>query len=355
MTTVLFPEWAPQAGVMLVWPDTASDWAPTLAAVEPVYTRLATVITHFAQALIIGQDEAHLRAIQRQLAPHTRPDRLAFAAHATDDTWIRDYGPLTVQREGRTVLLDFRFNGWGGKYPALQDDTLTQRLHAAGVFGEAELEVVPLVLEGGAIDTDGAGTLLATRRCVLAPSRNPGLDEAELEASLKALLGARRILWLAHGWLAGDDTDGHVDMLARFCAPDTIAYTRCDDSQDEHATALGALALELKTLRQADGAPYRLIPLPLPAPIYDPDGRRLPASYANFLIVNEAVLVPTYHDPADTIALKRLQAVFTPRRAIGIDCRALIAQYGSLHCATLQLPQGVPIHDAHGLDPAAKR
>ena len=203
------------------------------------------------------------------------------------------------------------------------------------------MQACEFVLEGGSIDTDGEGTLLTTTACLLTESRNPQLDQQQIEMRLKTELGVTRILWLQHGFLAGDDTDSHIDMLARFCAPDTIAFMQCDDPGDEHFESLAAMAQELRQFRTRDGQPYRLIGLPLPAAIYNSVGQRLPASYANFLIINDAVLVPQYNDRSDEIVLKRLAACFPDRQMIGIPCRALIEQYGSLHCLSMQFPDGV--------------
>jgi agmatine/peptidylarginine deiminase len=241
-------------------------------------------------------------------------------------------------KDGRLAHLDFIFNGWGGKFDAALDNTLTQQLHALGAL-TAPVEPVNFVLEGGGIDVDGEGTLLTTSRCLLAPTRNPTLSKAQIETVLKDKLGVRRVLWLEHGDLLGDDTDGHVDTIARFCNATTIAYQACEDAYDAHHADLKALESELRALTQPNGQPYTLVPLPLPPAIHDEDGKRLPAGYPNFLILNGAVLVPTYGDAAtDAEALRRLRPHFPGRDVIGIDCRALINQYGSLHCVTMQLP-----------------
>jgi agmatine deiminase len=220
------------------------------------------------------------------------------------------------------------------------------------VFGELPLERVSLVLEGGGIEVDGSGSLLATERCLLAPTRNPGLGRAALEERLGELFGLKRVLWLRHGALAGDDTDSHIDTLARFCDARTIAYAACDDPSDKHYDELGAMAEELRGFRAADGRPYQLVALPWPRAKRDAEGNRMPATYANFLIINGAVLVPTYRDPADRLALDCLGRCFPGREIIGIDCLALIQQHGSLHCVTMQLPEGV-LRDAPA--PAADR
>jgi agmatine/peptidylarginine deiminase len=243
---------------------------------------------------------------------------------------------------GRARLLDFRFNGWGGKFAAERDDRITGALHRQGVFGGVERVPVDLVLEGGAVETDGAGTLLATRSSVITNSRNPGLDQTGVESRLRELLGIERFLWLDHGALTGDDTDGHIDTLARFTDPDTIAHVSCRPD-DPDAPEIDAMIRELAALRTAAGRPYRLVPLPPPGEHRDTDGRRLAASYANFLVINGAVLVPVYGDAADAAALQTLGRCFPGRRTIAVDCRALIRQNGSLHCVTMQIPAAVPL------------
>lgn len=335
------PEWAPQSGVLLTWPHAFGDWADRLAQVEPVFAALAREIARRERALIACRDDAH-RAHVRAVLADARVDmrRVDLALAPSNDTWARDHGPITVLCRDQALLLDFRFNGWGGKYPSALDDRVTARLHAAGAFGHAPLEPVDLVLEGGAIEVDGSGTLLTTARCLPAATRNPGLGRAAIERELGEWLGLNRVLWLEHGYLEGDDTDGHVDMLARFCDAGTIAYVGCDDPNDAHYAELQALEAELTRARTAAGAPYRLVPLPLPGARYE-GGRRLPATYANFLIINGAVLVPTYRDPADAVALARLRACFPGREVVGIDCVPVIEQSGSVHCLTMQLPAGV--------------
>ena len=337
----LLPEWAPQDGVLLVWPHAGTDWAGDLPAVENVYLELARAITPRERLLVVCHDGPHQVRVSRLLKTEGIDQRqIRYAIAPSDDTWARDFGPLTVHADGQPRLLDFRFNGWGGKYPHARDDAITATLHGEGLFDDVPLERIDLVLEGGAIDTDGEGTLLTTVSCLLDARRNPGLDQAALEERLSRYLGLDRIHWLTHGWLDGDDTDGHVDMLVRFCDPGTLAVTVCDDPNDRHYRELAALRDEAAALRDSRGRPYRILELPIPAPIHDDDGRRLPASYANFLIINEAVLVPLYADPNDALAMATLAGAFAEREIIGIDCRPLIRQNGSLHCLTMQLPAG---------------
>ncbi len=339
---MLIPEFVPQSGVMLTWPHKQSDWKDQLDSVERVYLEIARAVTAREQLLVICHNALHRQQIIDRLASaaiSTRNRRLACAP--SNDTWVRDYGPLAVCLDGKTILQDYTFNAWGRKYAAALDDRITGNLYRAGVFGELDYQRYGLVLEGGSIDVDGCGTLLTTTQCLLAPTRNPGLGKAGLEDWFHRHLGIEHVLWLEHGALAGDDTDAHVDMLARFCSPDTIAYAQCPDPGDAHYPSLAAMELELRNFRTINGEPYRLVPLPIPQPIHDEQGQRLPASYANFLIINDAVLLPVYDDPADRIAQQALAACFPERDMIPINCLPLIRQYGSLHCATMQLPAGV--------------
>jgi agmatine deiminase len=268
-------------------------------------------------------------------------DRVYVHALPTNDTWARDFGPITVFQDGAPLLLDYGFNGWGLKFRACYDNQVTARLQASGAFGNSPREVPGLVLEGGSLESDGAGTLLTTSACLLEANRNPHLDRTQLEQQLRQQLGADRVLWLEHGYLAGDDTDCHVDTLARLAPGDCIIYQSCDDPADEHFTELTAMAAELAALRTRAGLPFTLLPLPWPKACYADDGHRLPATYANFLILNGAVLVPVYNSTRDESALSVLSRAFPDRQIIAVPCRPLIEQHGSLHCITMQLPQGV--------------
>ncbi len=336
------PEWATQDGVMLTWPHVHGDWAGNLADAEKVFAQLALEISRRERALIVCHDDAHREHVSSLLeAAGVDLAHADLRIAPSNDSWARDHGPVTVLCSGEPQLLDFRFNGWGGKYEAGLDNAITPTLFRDGAFGDTPLETVDLVLEGGGIEVDGSGTLLATRPCLMSPKRNPDMTLARMEKLLAEHLGIARFLWLEYGWLAGDDTDGHIDTLARFCDRETIAYVRCDDLDDEHHEPLSAMEMELKQFISATGTPYRLVPLPLPGAKYDDEGRRLPATYANFLIINDAVLVPTYDDPMDAVALQRLRPCFPERELVAIDALPLIRQYGSLHCVTMQLPAGV--------------
>ncbi|MFG6666714.1 agmatine/peptidylarginine deiminase [Halomonas sp. HNIBRBA4712] len=338
----LLPEWHPQDALQLTWPRADGDWQPLLERIEATLERIVLAAACY-QRVIVSVSEAATRArLEFRFASlGVASERLLFVQAATDDTWARDHGPLGVMAEnGEMALLDYTFTGWGGKFPASRDNALTQALGEQGVWA-CDVVTRALVLEGGGIETDGQGTLMATKECLLNPNRNPTLSQAEIEHALKADLGVERILWLANGFLEGDDTDSHIDTLARFCSPDTIAYVRCDDETDPHYPALKAMEAELLAFRQLNGAPYRLIALPWPDAAFDPDdGHRLPATYANFTIINGAVLVPTYADPADLAALNALAEAFPERQIVPIECQSVIRQHGSLHCLTMQLPQG---------------
>jgi len=329
-----------QDGVLIAWPHEGTDWADDLAAAEAEFLALASAIAAHERLVVLCRDHAHAAHIRTLLDDQVEDPRcLCPIPCPYDDTWLRDYGPLTVMEDGRPVLLDFRFDGWGRKYPATHDDAATGRLQAAGLF-RAPLERHDWVLEGGAVESDGAGTLLLNAPCVLDPRRNPGLTREAAQARLAQALGAKRVLWLDVPPLAGDDTDGHIDTLARFADPGTILHSACDDPGHPDRPALERLETQLRRLTRADGSPYRLVPLPLPRPLRH-DDRPLPANYANFLALPEAVLVPQYGDrERDDLALERIALAFPGRAVLGIPSAHLIRQNGSLHCLTMQLPRG---------------
>ena len=258
----------------------------------------------------------------------------------SNDTWARDHGFITLtDDEGHHRLLDFCFNGWGEKFPAKLDNAINRRLYDEGLLGGEYVDCLDFVLEGGSIESDGRGTVFTTTGCLLAPHRNQPLTKAQIEERLKRELHAERILWIDHGALTGDDTDGHIDTLVRICPDDTLLYMGCDDPDDEQYDELRLMEEQLKTFRTIDGRPYRLLKLPMPRPIYD-GGDRLPATYANFLVINGAVLCPTYAQPdLDAEALRLIGEAFPDREIVGIDCNSIIKQHGSLHCCTMQFPQ----------------
>ena len=335
------PEWAPQSGIQLTWPHAGTDWAPVLADAQRTFLDIARVVSRHERLLVVTPEP---EATRRQLREGgVQMGNVTLLRCPTNDTWARDHAPLTLVDEGgQPVLLDFAFNGWGLKYPADRDNLITRRACKAGALSGRYENYLDFVLEGGSVETDGRGTLLTTVSCLLSPNRNPRLSRREIEARLLSALHADRVLWLEHGHVAGDDTDGHIDTLARMAPDDTILYTQCTDPADEHFADLRLMEDELRALRTATGQPYRLLPLPLPRPIVDDLGRRLPATYANFLVINGAVLLPTYRQPLlDLQAADALSRAFPGREVVGVDCTTLIREHGSLHCVSMHYPEGV--------------
>jgi agmatine/peptidylarginine deiminase len=334
------PEWAHQSAVLLAWPYAEGAFSPWLADVEQTYLLIAAAISQ-RQKLIVACHDENLQQRIAQLLNERKiaADRIALIVLPYNDVWVRDTAPITVDTTDALRYLNFRFNAWGGKYEHDDDAALATRLHASGILGHHPIRHIDFVLEGGSLETDGAGTLLTTTRCLLNPNRNPELNQAQIEQKLKESLGLNRVLWLQHGYAEGDDTDAHIDTLARFCPNDTIAYTACNGCDDPLYGELKAMEAELQALRTTDNRPYHLVALPIPDIINSEDGERLPATYANFLVINGAVLVPTYDDTvADRIALERIAACFPDREIIAIPATPLIRQYGSIHCMTMQFP-----------------
>ena len=334
-------EWEPQSAVLLAWPHAGTDWAARLDSVESTCAALIAAISRCETAIVCTPDAeigAHAAECLRDAGADL--SRVRFVEIPYDDTWLRDSGPITLRDGGdRCVLLDFRFTGWGGKFEASQDDALVAGLIERGVFRRgAQHQRVDWALEGGAIESDGCGTILTTWKCL--QQRHPGQPRELIELTLRNALSAQRVLSLDHGYLQGDDTDAHVDTLARFAPDDAIVFQACSDPDDPHYKELDAMRRELEALRSSDGKPYRLFPLPWPWPIMD-EGRRLAASYANYLIINGAVLVPAYGDAVDDAAAQTIALAHPGREVIRIPCRPLIWQNGSLHCMTMQLPAGV--------------
>jgi agmatine deiminase len=332
-------EWEVQDGVLLAWPHEGTDWSYMLDDIRPVFAEIIRQITRFERVLLAAPDSQE--AEEYLAAAGIDMTKTAICQLPNNDTWTRDFGPLTVIYNDQPVLLDFGFNGWGLKFPCNHDNMISRRLKESGAL-QPKLNTIGLILEGGSIESDGLGTILTTAECLLSPNRNPQLSKSDIEQALASLMGTRRVLWLNHGWLAGDDTDSHVDTLARICPNNTIVYQACDNPLDEHFETLKLMERELATFSSPDGSPYLLIPLPWPRARFDEQAHRLPATYANFLVINGAVLVPTYRDPEkDTIACELIGQAFAGREIVAIDCLPLLEQHGSLHCVTMQLPQGV--------------
>lgn len=303
----MLAEWEPQSAVQLTWPHKDTDWAPILPEITAVYEEIKREIESRETVIVVDD------------IPH-------------NDTWARDHGFITVEENGQLILLDFKFNGWGEKFAAELDNDINRQLYEQQLVKGIYESHLDFVLEGGSIESDGKGTIFTTTCCLMAPHRNQPLTQQEIEQQLKEWLGAERIVWINHGSLIGDDTDGHIDTLVRIAPNDTLLYIGADD---EHPDLL-LMEQELQQLRTIDGHPYRLLRLPMPRPIYD-DGERLPATYANYLVINDAVLVPTYNQPdLDQEAISTIGKAFPDREIIGIDCRAVIRQHGSLHCCTMQ-------------------
>lgn len=339
MSRFLPAEWHTQERVQLTWPHEETDWCYILHEVEECYIRMACEIAKREPLLIVTPKPDEVKALLQNELPAESLSRITYFACPTNDTWARDHGFISVLDGQQRTLLDFRFNGWGQKFASNLDNQINRQLYGSGILeGEYESHV-GFVLEGGSIESDGHGTVLVTSECLLAPNRNEPMTQHDIERYLLQAFNAQRILWLDHGYLAGDDTDSHVDTLARMCPDDTIAYVQCADASDEHYEALHLMEKQLQTFRTQDGRPYRLVPLPMAQADYDEDGRRLPATYANFLVVNGAVLVPTYNNKVlDELALSQMQKAFPYHEIVGIDCRILIRQHGSLHCCTMQFP-----------------
>lgn len=337
---ILPAEWEPQDGVMITWPNADTDWAPYLTEITQTYLALAKIIAQHEKLIIAAQNPEDVReCLSRALSDGERT-RVSIYPCPINDTWARDHGPITVKdtQDGSWHLLDFKFNGWGGKFAWQKDNAITATLYRQGAFkGDLE-DHTDFVLEGGSIESDGKGTVFTTDQCLLAPHRNQPMNEQDITEKLKETLGAERIVWLHHGNLIGDDTDGHIDTIVRICPNDTLVYVGCEDRQDAQYEDFYALQEELKTLRTVDGKPYRLLKFPMPdATLYDSE--RLPATYANFLIINGAVILPVYNQPEkDQAAIRTVQAAFLNREIIPLDASVIVRQHGSIHCITMQIP-----------------
>lgn len=337
-----FPaEWETQRMVQLTWPDAQTDWGNLLDRVLPTYSTLCHEISKRQNLLIVARN-------RNEVTPWIEScnhNRIQIVEMPINDTWARDHGYIATEEDGHSVLLDFKFNGWGLKFASNHDNLINSQLWDIGLFGpgtktENHLNVV---FEGGSIESDGKGTLLTTSECLLSPNRNGGWSKLEIEAYLLMVLGASKMLWLEHGFLEGDDTDSHIDTLARLCPDNKIMYVQCLNETDPHFTELQLMETQLKGFVNTQGEAFELVPLPMCSPVFDGE-ERLPATYANFLFVNGAVLVPTYDLPEDAQALTIFQKHFPELEVVGINCRPLIEQHGSLHCVTMQFPASVTIN-----------
>jgi agmatine deiminase len=335
-----FPaEWEKQSFLQLTFPHEISDWKYLLDEVSACFVEIIKTASRFQDVLVVCDN------VERVKSYFKSTQNIYFIQIESNDTWARDHGGITVIENGNAVIHDYIFKGWGNKFDAGLDNQITKKLFNKDVFENCNIKTSDLVLEGGSLESDGKGTILTTSECLLSKNRNEHLSKVEIEQILKDNLGAERVLWLNHGYLAGDDTDSHIDTLSRFCDEKTIAFVGCDNSEDEHFEALHQMKKELHQFTDFEGDPYKLVELPLPDACFDSDGNRLPATYANFTIINEVVLVPVYGVSQDEKALNILQNCFPDRKIIGLNCRVLIEQHGSLHCVTMQYPEQVKLNN----------
>jgi len=351
MPALYFPaEWTEQSAVLLTWPHGNTDWKKNLDEVSAVYVKIAAEILQRESLIIICNSAHHAKKIEYDILYYADQNsyqktnsNLHFYPILSNDTWTRDHGPITIIQNKKPKLLNFIFNGWGNKFDHFLDNQISAELFKQNAFSqETDFENINMILEGGAIETDGAGSLLTTKKCLLNPNRNLGWPKNLIEKTLRSFLGISQILWLDEGHLAGDDTDGHIDTLARFCPDNKICYVQSKDKKEEHYLSFSRMEKQLQSFKNTKGIPYQLFPLPMPQAIYQ-HGERLPATYANFLIINGAVLLPIYGVNEDDLAIQQIQRCFPQHNIIPINCLELIKQHGSLHCITMQLPKGVII------------
>lgn len=333
-------EWFPQSGVQLTWPHEATDWKPLIKEVTATYLSMAYEIACREQLIIVASDVESVKATISSQLPSKVHANIHYIECPTNDTWARDHGFITVTSETGYHLLDFKFNGWGEKFEASLDNAINKHLFDTGVLNGIYESHLDFVLEGGSIESDGKGTIFTTSSCLMAPHRNQPKGKRKIEKLLMKYFCAERVVWIDHGLLMGDDTDGHIDTLVRICPNDTLLYVGCEEAYDPQYEALREMEQQLMSLKTIDGHPYRLLKLPMPDAIYY-EGERLPATYANFLIMNHTVLFPTYNQRYhDEEARKTIQKAFKNYDIVGIDSRPLIRQHGSLHCCTMQYPSG---------------
>ena len=347
-TLIMPAEWYPQSGVQLTWPHARTDWKPYLAEINKVFIELTKVIAHREIVLIVTPNSDKVKELLIQKMGIELLRNVRFHQCETNDTWARDHAAITlVHRDTnrafslKKCLLNFRFNGWGEKFAADKDNEITYSIYRNNVLNANMENHTDFVLEGGAIESDGEGTVFTTSQCMLAPHRNQPLERTDIEQHLKTTLRAERIVWIDHGQLIGDDTDGHIDTIVRTAPNQTLVYVGCEDKHDEQYEDFKALEQQLKTLTTIDGKPYKLLKLPMPYAIFD-GNERLPATYANYLIINGAVICPTYGQPENDKKAQHIIAKAYPNHdIIPIDARTVIRQHGSLHCLTMQYPQDV--------------
>jgi len=332
-------EWAPHRGTWLSWPHKEASWPGKFEPVPGVFVEMVRLLAPQEEVHINVSGAAMAEEVNALLRPLRLPEgRVVLHHHPTNDAWCRDHGPCFVQRlhgGGREeAIVDWGYNAWGGKYPPYDlDDIVPSRIGA-----ELGIPVFHpgIVMEGGALDVNGAGTLLTTEACLLNPNRNPHLSREEIEGYLRNFLGVRHILWLGDG-IVGDDTDGHVDDLTRFTDARTVVTVVEEDPADENYAPLQDNLARLRTMTDQDGRPLRVVTLPMPRPMYQ-DDQRLPASYANFYIANGVVLLPAYDPERDETARDTLQELFPTRRVVPVNAVDLVWGLGAFHCVSQQWP-----------------
>lgn len=326
-------EWELPSDILLAWPHEDTDWSYMLDEVRKCYVdMIRAFITAGHRVLLLMAD------VNDSLIDEFGDIDLIRIKYKTNDTWTRDYGPITLaDRNGGSVACDFTFNGWGLKFASDRDNMATRFLSQKHLLRHWK-NCLEFVLEGGGIESDGQGVILTSALTQFSPNRNAGMTDEEIEKRLKKYLYANRLLMVHHGYLAGDDTDSHIDTLARFAPGDTIIYTGCDDPDDEHYVELQKMKKELQLFRTPEGLPYNLIELPLPDAIFDDNGDRLPATYANFLATDKGVFLPVYGQTKKDYLAEQMLKIAFDKPIYTVDCNALIKQHGSLHCATMQLP-----------------
>ena len=318
----LIAEFEPQRFVQMIFPHEKTDWVEYLEEARATFTNIINAIRRYEKVLLVCRD------VQEAQSYFDTIENIEFVEYETNDTWARDISAISVEEDNEVVLYDFEFNAWGGKFEYAKDNALTRSIAS---HYPHRVHDTNFILEGGGIETNGKGILLTTAACMLNSNRN-ALDEATTTQKLKEFFGLDEVLYLRHGYLAGDDTDSHIDTLARFVDERTIMYIKCENKEDEHYNELFKMEAELQAIAKAHD--FSLIALPFCDPLYY-DGERLPATYANFLMINGAVLVPLYGVAQDTKALRIFEEFFKDRDVIGIDCSVLVRQHGSLHCVTM--------------------
>lgn len=353
-------EWEKQAAVLLSFPRPDGDYGAFAEAAARQHLNLCATICQVCPVILVASDLAFFKAVYEELASPSAGNENGSALYrngradlsitqfghplfvielAGDDVWARDFGPISVIEDQEIKMIDYVFNGWGGKYNAELDNTVTSRLINAGIIKPATFQQSKLVLEGGSIESDGAGTVMSTRKCLLHPGRNPGLSEAEILTILRRDLGAEQVLMLSSGHLENDDTDAHIDTIARFAPGGRIVYQGCQDPQDVHYADFQRMAKELAAFADTSGKAYQLYELPWPPPTYSrEDGRRLPASYANFLVINGMVICPAIHKKSDPEAKAVLERAFPDHLVKFVAADYLLEQHGSVHCLTMNIP-----------------